>query len=144
MSRLIIPILILAIFLIAIHRSRGCFPRRRAVTGRFIWDQQGDGSMSKIIHLGNTSTASVSYQDKEGDTVPVVGVPAWSAMPDGIVTLAPAADGMSAVVTPVAIGNATITVVAEGDETAGVDTITLTGDVSVAAEEAAGGKLTFS
>ncbi len=100
--------------------------------------------MSKILHMGNTTTASVTYQDKEGDDVPVVGAPKWSAAPDGLVTLAPAEDGMSCVVTPVAVGDVTITVVAEGDETAGVDTITLTGDVTVAAEEASGGKLVFS
>lgn len=100
--------------------------------------------MSKILHLGNTTTGTVEYEDKEGDEVPVVGAPKWSVAPDGIVTLAVADDGKSCVVTPVAIGDATITVVAEGDETVGVDTITLTGDITVAAEEASSGKLVFS
>jgi hypothetical protein len=100
--------------------------------------------MSKILHMGNTSTASVTYQDKEGDNVPVVGAPKWSSAPDGIVSLTVADDGLSAVVTPAAVGDVTITVVAEGDDVAGVDTITLTGDVTVAPEEASGGKLVFS
>jgi hypothetical protein len=141
---IIVLLIIIVLILLFVFRIRK--PRRRAVTGKFIWDVMTtkENAMSKIIHLGNTSTASVTYQDKEGDNVPVVGVPVWSVAPDGVVTVAAAADGLSAVVTPVAIGNATITVVAEGDETPGVDTITLTGDVSVAAEEASGGKLVFS
>lgn len=135
-----------AIFIIAalflLFRRR--HPRRRAVSGRFTWANQSETNM-KTLHLnGAASTASVTYTNKEGGAAPIVGVPTWSASPDGIVSLAPAADGLSAVVTPVALGQATITVVAEGDETAGVDTITLTGDVTVAAEEATGGTLAFS
>lgn len=103
--------------------------------------------MSKIIHVGGAgTTASVAYVNKEGAAASVVGAPVWSVTPgDGsIIALTAAADGMSASISAVAVGDATITVTAEGDETAGVDTITLTADVSVAAEEATGGAISFA
>lgn len=101
--------------------------------------------MSKIIHLGGAgTTASVAYVDAEGDPATVIGAPTWAASPDGIVSLSPAGDGLSASISAVAVGDVVITVTAEGDETAGVDTITLTGNLTVAGEEATGGTLTFS
>lgn len=130
-------------------------PRRRVTRGKLIWViiTSGDyvrvysygANMSKILHIGMAAaTLTATYNNKEGGDAKVVGVPGWVVAPDGIATVTPAADGMSAVVTPVALGVATITVTAEGDETAGVDTITLSADVEVAEEEATGGKLTFS
>ncbi len=99
--------------------------------------------MSKTLNIGGTSTATVAYQDKAGATVAVASVPAWSVDDATKATVAPAADGMSALVTALAVGAATITVVAEGDPTPGVDTITLTGTVNVV-DEASTGTLTFS
>ena len=105
--------------------------------------RQGTLKMSKQLNVGNTTTASVSYQDKAGATVPVVGAPSWGVDNPAVATVEPASDGMSAVVTAVGVGAANITVTAEGDPTPGVDTITLTGQVTVV-DEASGGVLTFS
>ena len=100
-------------------------------------------SISKQLNVGATSTATVTYQDPAGTTVPVSGAPTWSVDNNAVATVVPAADGMSAVVTGVAVGTATVTVKAEGDPVAGVDTITLEGTVSVV-DEASTGTLTFS
>jgi hypothetical protein len=99
--------------------------------------------MSKQLNIGGTSTATVVYDDKAGAVAPIVGVPTWAVDNPAIATVTPAADGMSAEVTAVAVGTANITVTAEGDPTPGVDTITLTGTVNVV-DEAAEGTLTFS
>jgi len=99
--------------------------------------------MSKQLNVGATSTATVSYQDPAGATVPVVGTPTWTVDNSAVATVVPAAGGLSAVVTAVAVGTATVTVTAEGDPTPGVDTITLTGSV-VVVDEASTGTLTFS
>ena len=99
--------------------------------------------MSKTLNIGGISTTTVTYQDKAGSNVPVVGAPTWAVDNSAIATVVPAADGLSAVVTGVAVGTATVTVTAEGDATPGVDTITLTGTVNVV-DEATGGTLIFS
>ena len=70
-------------------------------------------------------------------------IPAWTVDDSAVASIAPAADGMSAVVTGLTVGTATITVTAEGDPSPGADTITLTGTVNVV-DEASGGTLTFS
>ena len=121
-------------------------PRRRTVFGFFFWDGKVKGSsMSKIIHMETTGhVATIKFLDNDGEEQPVVGKPVWSVAPDGIVALTVADDGMSATVDPVAEGDATITVVAEADEEVGKNTITLTGDVTVAHEEAVGGSLVIS
>jgi hypothetical protein len=99
-------------------------------------------NMSKQLNVGGTSNATVVYDDKAGTAVAVDSVPAWTVDLPNVASIAPAADGMSAVVTALAVGVATVTVVAEGDPTAGVDTITLSGTVTVV-DEASGGTLTF-
>lgn len=110
-------------------------------------DQAASGAMtlSKTLNIGATSTATVAYTDKAGNpvTLPAGNVPAWSVDQAGVASVTPAADGMTAAVDGLAVGTATVTVVAEGDPTPGVDTITLTGTVNVV-DEAAGGTLTFS
>lgn len=99
--------------------------------------------MSKQLNVGGVSTASVTYQDPAGNTVPVASVPSWSVDNPAIASITPATDGLSASVSALSVGVATITVTAEGDPTPGVDTITLTGTVNVV-DEASGGTLTFS
>lgn len=103
----------------------------------------GELQMSKTLNIGGTSTASVTYADAAGANVAVSGAPSWSVDDASVASVTPAADGLSALVTALAVGTATISVVAEGDPTPGVDTITLTGTVNVV-DEATGGTLTFS
>lgn len=99
--------------------------------------------MSKTLNIGGTSTATITAKDAQGNTVTLPSAPSWSVDNSAIATIAPAADGMSAVVTAVAVGTATITVKAEGDPTPGVDTLTATGTVNVV-DEASALDLTFS
>lgn len=103
----------------------------------------GELHMSKTLNIGGTSTASVAYTDAAGVSVPVSGAPTWTVDDATIASVTPAADGLSAAVVALKAGTATITVVAEGDPTPGVDTITLTGTVNVV-DEASGGTLTFT
>lgn len=99
--------------------------------------------MSKQLNIGGGSTATVNYTDAAGASVPVSSVPSWSVDDSTIISLSPAADGMSASITALKVGTATVTVTAEGDPSPGVDTITLSGTVNVV-DEASGGTLTFS
>lgn len=107
------------------------------------WAATGTLSMSKQLNVGGATTGTVTYQDSAGANVAVASVPVWSVDNAAVATVAAAADGMSAVVTAVSAGTANITVVAEGDPTPGVDTITLSGAITVV-DEASGGTLVFS
>ncbi len=66
--------------------------------------------MSQKITDNQTFTYSLVAVDKKGQTVPVDGVPVWSSSNTEVATLAPAADGLSAVLTAVVPGVATISV----------------------------------
>lgn len=105
----------------------------------------GTLTMTKILNTGGTSTATVSFKDKAGASVnlPAGSVPKWTVDQVALLTVVPSADGLSAEITAVAVGMATITVVAEGDPTPGADTITVAGSVSIV-DEASSGELVFS
>lgn len=98
---------------------------------------------NKQLSVGDTTTATVEFFDKAGKEVSVASVPAWTVDQAALATIAPAADGLSAVVTAVAVGTVTVTVTAEGDPTPGVDTITVTGTVTIV-DEASSGTISFS
>lgn len=66
----------------------------------------------------------LSITDSKGRAAPVDGIPVWASSDDTVLSVAPAADGMSAVVSSVAAGTARITVTADADLGAGVTTIT--------------------
>ena len=100
--------------------------------------------MNSSIKIGGTTTAAVAFQDPTGAPGTITGLPVWTVAPSGIVSAALAADGMSAVLTGIAAGSATVTVNAVGAEP-----ITLEGTVNVAADVASGptavaGTLTFN
>lgn len=130
-------IIIAVLFLVWRYRPRHRRHHHRAVSGIL--------HMSKQLNVGATSTATVAYTDAAGQpvTLPAGSVPVWTVDDTTKATATPAADGLTAVIEGVAVGTATVTVVAEGDPTPGVDTITLTGAVNVV-DEASGGTLTFS
>lgn len=70
--------------------------------------------------------------DAEGRPAQVDGVPVWASSNSTVLSVKPAADGMSAVVDTVAPGVARITVKADADMGAGVAEITgFTEDVTV-------------
>jgi hypothetical protein len=81
--------------------------------------------------------------DKAGNLGTLASGPVWSASDPTILTVAPAADGMSAVVSAMGkLGAAQVNVTAEGDPTPGVNTITGTVDVQVVGGKAVSLRLT--
>jgi hypothetical protein len=74
----------------------------------------------------------LQIEDAKGRPAVVDGVPAWASSDETVLTVTPAADGMSAVVDTVAPGVARITVTADADLGSGVQAITgVSDDVNV-------------
>ena len=74
----------------------------------------------------------LAITDSQGRPASVDGVPVWASSDATVLTVSPAADGMSAVVDTVAPGTARITVSADADLGAGVSQLTgFTEDVVV-------------
>jgi len=111
---------------------------RKAVTGVLTLSD-------KQLNVGGTTTATVSFKDKAGESVilPEGNKPAWAVDQVALLDMTVADDGLSAELTAKGVGLATITVTAEGDPTPGVDTITVTGTIDIV-DEASSGELTFS
>lgn len=100
--------------------------------------------MSLVINSDSPGVAAtLNVSDKEGVTAKVYGVPVWASDDEKVATVVPAADGMSAVVKPVADGNCNISVTLEGDPTPGKDTITAEAPVSVVDPEATQASIGF-
>ena len=81
-------------------------------------------------------SATVAFADAKGKPAKVDGIPIWGSDNEDAATVAAAADGMSAVVTPGALvgpepWTANITVTADADLGAGVVPIIGTGSVTV-------------
>ena len=80
----------------------------------------------------NFPNVTLSITDSQGRPANVDGVPVWASSDDTVLSVEPAADGMSAVVNTVAAGTARITVSADADLGAGVIEITgVSEDVNV-------------
>jgi len=89
-------------------------------------------------------TASLAYVDAKGNPALVEGAPVWTTDRPDIVTVTPAADGMSAVIAPVGpLGSAQISVDADADLGAGVTNLTTLGQVDVIAGTAVAGSMNF-
>lgn len=102
--------------------------------------------MSKVIQVNGTTTATLELDTKEGAAATIYNTPSWSAddANSSIASMSVAADGKSAEFTGVAPGTVSVTVLANGDPTPGVDDITVTATLTVVPEEASTGKLNFS
>lgn len=79
---------------------------------------------------------SVVLEVMDGHTPPrparVDGVPVWASSDETVITVVAAADGMSAVIDTVAPGTARVTVTADADLGAGVETLTgVSDDINV-------------
>jgi len=88
--------------------------------------------MELVITDSQQFGVEIQPVDKAGNPGTLATVPVWSASDPTILTVAPAADGMSAVVSAAGkLGAAQVHVTAEDDPTSGVNTITGTVDVQV-------------
>ena len=99
--------------------------RRSAVTGTITAEFGGhiaEGEHVKMkVPMNATGTLTVAYKNASGGVGRTDGPPTWSASPDGMVTLSPAADGLSCVVVTlpvdpgVPVNSCIVTVDADGD-----------------------------
>lgn len=88
--------------------------------------------MADITTDQQFDNVQLSITDSRGRPAAVDGVPVWASSDDTVLSVVPAADGLSAVVASVAPGVARVTVQADADLGAGVVTITgVSEDVNV-------------
>lgn len=93
--------------------------------------------MSLLLTDVQKATLKIAPVGAKGNPAPVDGVPAWSVADPTILTITPAADGLSADVASVGpLGASQVNVSADADLGAGVTTIAGTLDVTVAASQA--------
>ena len=98
---------------------------------------QGTLPMSLIMTDTQKFAASVSFVDAKGNPAQVEGVPAWNASDPSILTVTPAADGLSAEVVAVGpLGTSQVSVTADADLGEGVTPIVGVLDVQVVAGQA--------
>jgi len=81
---------------------------------------------------------SINPMDEEKNPAQLEGVPTWVSSDESVLTVAAAADGLSATAATVGpLGSATVTVTAQGDLTgAGSDTLNDTVTVDIVASQA--------
>jgi hypothetical protein len=92
-----------------------------------------------------TASAAVSYTDAKGNAATVDGAPVWTSSDESILTVAAAADGLSAVITPVGpLGTAQVKVEADADLGAGVTSLVTLGDIQVVGGQAVAGNINFT
>jgi hypothetical protein len=63
-----------------------------------------DGTMQRIMTVDQKATIALEGVDSQGNPAPVVGVPSWTNSDPAVGSLQPAADGLSAVFTALAMG----------------------------------------
>lgn len=94
--------------------------------------------MALVLTDSQEVTLTVTPVDKKGNPAVVDGVPTWGTSDDTVLTVAAAADGLTALVTATGkLGDAQINVSADADLGSGVTSLTGTLDVSVVAGQAA-------
>jgi hypothetical protein len=99
--------------------------------------------MELVITDSQQFTVEIQPVDKAGNPGTLASVPVWSVSDPTILTVVPAADGMSAVVSAKGkLGAAQVNVNGEGDPTPGVNTITGTVAVQVIGGKAVSLQLT--
>lgn len=94
--------------------------------------------MAKLVLTDiQEATLSVAFVDAAGNPAVVDGAPAWAVSDAALLSITPAADGMSAVVSANGpLGTGQVSVSADADMGAGVTTIAGTLDIEVLASAA--------
>jgi hypothetical protein len=92
----------------------------------------GGVQMELVITDSQEFRLEIQPVDRAGNPGTLAGEPVWSVSDPTILTMVPADDGMSAVVSATGkLGVAQVSVTADGDPTPGVNTVTGTVDVQV-------------
>lgn len=87
-------------------------------------------------------SVAVEFVSASGNPAKVDGPPSWESSDPAVLTVTPAGDGMTCMVTTVGpVGTARVTCKADADLGAGMKEIILMGDFEVIAGEAVGGNL---
>ena len=81
--------------------------------------------------IGQSTTATPTFVDANGAVIAPQDVPQYSVDDPSVVSVEPAADGLSALITGIAEGAATLTVTTTNERGNGA-TVSGTGDISVA------------
>lgn len=119
----------------------------RAVKIVFTTDLEGhitEGATNLAMTNSQKATATIAIVDKAGQPAPVDGIPVWASSDATIITVTPAADGMSADVVAVGpLGKANVSVTADADLGAGVKSIFGILEVEITQGEAVGITLTL-
>ncbi len=116
----------------------------------FIFTIESEGQITEGVtqyEMTNSQqlTATIQPVDKKGQPAPVDGIPVWASSDETIITVTPAADGLSAVVAAVGpLGVAKVSVTADADLGTGVASIFGTLDVTITQGQAVGFKITTS
>lgn len=99
--------------------------------------KKGVGDMGLILSDSQKFDATVGFVDKKGQPAKVDGVPSWTVSDPTILSVEPAADGMSATVKAIGpLGTSQVSVTADADLGEGVRNVVGTLDVEVVAGEA--------
>ena len=99
--------------------------------------------MPASITIEQKVNANVAFTTMAGNPALVDGIPVWESTDPNVMTVEPAADGMSAFAVSQGLGMATMRCVADADLGEGVVHITLQDDIEVTAAGAAAGVLGF-
>lgn len=90
-----------------------------------------------VLPIDHKVPASITPVDAKGNPAQVEGAPVWTSSAQSIVMVTPAADGLSADITPTGtLGTAQVNVTADADLGAGVTSITGILDVQTVAGQA--------
>jgi len=114
-----------------------------AVRGVLTIAETGKEFTMEILASDQKVTATVAWLDAKGNPAKVDGIPVWAESGGGVVTLAPAADGMSCEIAADQIGTAQVSCTGDADLGEGTRSVVVTGDVQVVAGEAVSGSMTF-
>lgn len=103
-----------------------------------------ENSIMETMRDDQKMTLAVKAVDAKGFPALVDGVPTWASSDETVVTVVPAADGMSGEVTAVAPGTARVVVTGDADLGAGVTPITGIDDFTITGGGAASFQVTGS
>jgi hypothetical protein len=123
------------------HSIQNLDPEAKAVSLIF-WEVHPDGTRSKIEMAFTLTdvqqvTLAITAVDARGNPAKLDGAPVWASSDTALLTIAPAADGLSCVATAVGpLGTAQITVTADADLGAGVRELQGLLDIEIIASEA--------